>query len=101
MKIAANIRERYDQTFMELVAFVRVQVLEAKPPTNMATSPIAQMFFQESQKSVLQDLAQLVAGWNDSQVDHTTIDRAASTLKENGLNDASVRLNQLKEITAS
>jgi hypothetical protein len=83
---------------MELLAAVRVEVLDAKPPTFAAQSQVAAMFFKESQKSVLQDLAQLTASWGRSVVDISVIERAMKTLEDMGLETARERLGKLKEL---
>ena len=98
MNIAPHIRARFDQTFMELLAAVRVEVLDAKPPALAAQSPVAAMFFKESQKSVLQDLAQLTASWNQSEVNLDVVDRAVKTLSGMGLEGARDRLAGLKAL---
>lgn len=83
---------------MELLAAVRVEVLDAKPPAFATQSQVAAMFFKESQKSVLQDLAQLTASWGRSQVDIPVIERAIKTLEGMGLETACERLGKLKEL---
>ncbi len=83
---------------MQLLAAVRVEVLDAKPPASAATSQIAQMFFKESQKSVLQELAVLTAAWNTSQVDLESAARAMKTLEGMGLTTARDRLAKLSEL---
>jgi hypothetical protein len=92
------VRQRFDQTFMELLAAVRVEVLDAKPPAFAAQSQVAAMFFKESQKSVLQDLAQLTASWGQSRVEIPVIERAMKTLGDMGLETAQERLGKLKEL---
>ena len=83
---------------MELLAAVRVEVLDAKPPAMAASSQVAMMFFKESQKSVLQELAVLTAGWNASQIDLESVTRATRTLEGLGLNGARDRLLKLTEL---
>lgn len=83
---------------MELLAAVRVEVLDAKAPAFAASSQVAAMFFKESQKSVLQDLAQLTAAWGQSRVDFGVIDRAMKTLQGMGLETARERLGKLREL---
>ena len=83
---------------MELLADVRVEVLDAKPPAMAASSQVAMMFFKESQKSVLQELAVLTAGWNASQIDLESVNRATRTLEGLGLNTARDRLMKLTEL---
>lgn len=100
MKVSPHVRETYDQTFMELLAAVRVEVLDAKPPAMAASSPVAAMFFKEAQQSVLKELAVLTAGWNDSAVDTEAVDRATRTLADMGLETARERLARLKELEA-
>ena len=98
MNVDPKIRERFDQTFMELLAAVRAEVLDAKPPALAASSPVAAMFFKEAQKSVLQDLAQLTAGWNASRVELAVVERAARTLADMGLTGARDRLAKLRDL---
>jgi hypothetical protein len=98
MKLDPKIRMAADQTFMELLAMVRVQVLDAKPPAFAASSAIAKMFFTESQKSVLQDLAQLTASWNDSEINTLVAERAIKTLEGMELLEARDYLAKLREI---
>ena len=83
---------------MELLAAVRVEVLDAKPPAMAASSQVAMMFFKESQKSVLQELAVLTSGWNSSQIDLESVTRATRTLEGLGLNGARDRLLKLTEL---
>jgi hypothetical protein len=59
---------------------------------------VAMMFFQESQKSVLQNLAELTASWNSSEINFEVADRAAGTLADMGLAAAQKRLLGLKEL---
>jgi hypothetical protein len=98
MQIDPVVRQRFDQTFMELLAAVRVDVLDARPPAMIASSSVGLMFFKESQKSVLQDLAQLTAAWNASEVDLGVVDRALKTLSDMGLDKACERLGKLREL---
>ena len=98
MQVPASVRQTFDQTFMELLAAVRVEVLDAKPPAMAASSQVAMMFFKESQKSVLQELAVLTAGWNASQIDLESVNRATRTLEGLGLNTARDRLMKLTEL---
>lgn len=98
MKLEPSIRATFDQTFMELLAVVRVSVLDAKPPPEAVKSQIAKMFFVESQKSVLQDLAQLTASWNNSEVNLTVAEKAMQTLQGMGLLEARDRLAKLREL---
>ncbi len=98
MKLDPKIRATYDQTFMELLAVVRVGVLDAKPPAFAASSMVAKMFFQEAQKSVLQDLAQLTASWNNSEIHLPTVEKAMKTLTDMELLEARDRLAKLKEL---
>jgi hypothetical protein len=98
MKFDPALRSRFDQVFMELLASVRVEVLDAKPPAMAASSQVAMMFFKESQKSVLQNLAELTASWNSSEINFEVVDRAASTLADMGLEAAQKRLLGLKEL---
>ena len=98
MQVPAAVRQTFDQTFMELLAAVRVEVLDAKPPAMAASSQVAMMFFKESQKSVLQELAVLTAGWNASQIDLESVTRATRTLEGLGLNAARDRLMKLTEL---
>ena len=98
MQVPAAVRQTFDQTFMELLAAVRVEVLDAKPPAMAASSQVAMMFFKESQKSVLQELAVLTAGWNASQIDLESVTRATRTLEGLGLNSARDRLLKLTEL---
>ncbi len=99
MKLEPQIRATFDQTFMELLAFVRVSVLDAKPPALVASSAIAKMFFTESQKSVLQDLAELTASWNNSEINLPVVERAMKTLEGMELHDAKEKLARLLEFT--
>jgi hypothetical protein len=80
------------------LAAVRVEVLDAKPPALAASSQVAMMFFKESQKSVLQELAVLTAGWNASSIDIESVNRATRTLEGMGLNAARDRLMKLMEL---
>jgi hypothetical protein len=98
MTVDPDIRKRFDQTFMQLLAAVRVEVLEAQPPAFAATSEVAKMFFKESQKSVLQDLAQLTAAWNSSELDSNAVTRAFKTLEDMGLETAKDRIAKLREL---
>ncbi len=98
MQVPASVRQTFDQTFMELLAAVRVEVLDAKPPAMAASSQVAMMFFKESQKSVLQELAVLTAGWNAAQIDLESVNRATRTLEGLGLNAAKDRLMKLTEL---
>lgn len=98
MQVPASVRQTFDQTFMELLAAVRVEVLDAKPPAMAASSQVAMMFFKESQKSVLQELAVLTAGWNASIIDLESVNRATRTLEGLGLNSARDRLTKLTEL---
>ena len=98
MQVPAAVRQTFDQTFMELLAAVRVEVLDAKPPAMAASSAVAMMFFKESQKSVLQELAVLTAGWNASSIDLDSVNRATRTLEGLGLNAARDRLMKLTEL---
>jgi hypothetical protein len=98
VKFDPALRSRFDQVFMELLASVRVEVLDAKPPAMAASSQVAMMFFKESQKSVLQNLAELTASWNASEINFEVADRAASTLADMGLEAAQQRLLGLKEL---
>jgi hypothetical protein len=98
MRVDSRVREAYDQTFMQLLAAVRVEVLDARPPAMAASSPVAAMFFRESQQSVLRELAELTAAWNRSEVDMAAVDRAARTLEGLGLPGARDRLNGLREL---
>ena len=98
MQVPASVRQTFDQTFMELLAAVRVEVLDAKPPAMAASSAVAMMFFKESQKSVLQELAVLTAGWNASTIDLESVNRATRTLEGLGLNGARDRLMKLTEL---
>ena len=98
MQVPAAVRQTFDQTFMELLAAVRVEVLDAKPPAMAASSQVAMMFFKESQKSVLQELAVLTAGWNASQIDLESVTRATRTLESMGLSAARERLLKLTEL---
>ena len=98
MQVPAAVRQTFDQTFMELLAAVRVEVLDAKPPAMAASSQVAMMFFKESQKSVLQELAVLTAGWNASQIDLESVTRATRTLEGLGLSAARDRLLKLTEL---
>jgi hypothetical protein len=90
--IALNVPANVRQTFMELLAAVRVEVLDAKPPAMAAASQVGMMFFMESQKSVLQELATLTAGWNTSNIDLESVHRAARTLESMGLTNARDRI---------
>jgi hypothetical protein len=101
VNVAPHVRQAFDQTFMELLAAVRVEVLDAKPPAMAASSQVAQMFFKESQKSVLQELAVLTAAWNQSQVDLDSAARAMKTLEGMGLMAARDRLAKLRELEGS
>jgi hypothetical protein len=98
MKVSPQVRQTFDQTFMELLAAVRVEVLDAKPPAMAASSQIAQMFFKESQKSALQDLAVLTASWNDAEINLPVVERTMKTLDGLGLTAARDRLAKLKEL---
>ena len=98
MQVPASVRQTFDQTFMELLAAVRVEVLDAKPPAMAASSAVAMMFFKESQKSVLQELAVLTAGWNASSIDLDSVNRATRTLEGLGLSNARDRLMKLTEL---
>ena len=98
MKVDPKVRETYDQTFMELLAAVRVEVLDAKAPPMAASSPVAAMFFKESQQSVLRELAELTAAWNRAEVDLAAVDRAARTLEGMNLDAARARLLGLKDL---
>jgi hypothetical protein len=98
MTLDPEIRKRFDQTFMQLLAAVRVEVLEAKPPVFAASSEVAKMFFKESQKSVLQDLAHLTAAWNSSEIDLNAVTRAFKTLEDMGLETAKERISKLREL---
>ncbi len=98
MQVPASVRQTFDQTFMELLAAVRVEVLDAKPPAFASSSQVAMMFFKESQKSVLQELAVLTAGWNASSIDLESVSRATRTLEGMGLNSARDRLMKLTEL---
>lgn len=51
MKLEPKLRETFDQTFMERLALVRVQVLDAKPPELAQKSQIAKMFFWKAKKA--------------------------------------------------
>lgn len=86
---------------MELLATVRVEVLDAKPPAFAANSQVGMMFFKESQKSVLQDLAQLTASWGQSRVELGVVERAMKTLQDMGLETARERLSRLTELEGS
>lgn len=99
MKLDPKVRMAADQTFMELLAVVRVSVLDAKPPAFAASSQVAKMFFTESQKSVLQDLAQLTASWNASEINLPVAERAIKTLEDMGLLEAREHLVKLRELT--
>ncbi len=99
MKLDPKVRAATDQTFMELLAVVRVAVLDAKPPAMAGSSAIAKMFFTESQKSVLQDLAQLTASWNDSEVNFAVAQKAIKTLEGMELLEARDRIAQLLTLT--
>lgn len=98
MRVSPRVREAFDQTFMELLAAVRVEVLDAKPPAMAAGSPVAAMFFKESQQSVLRELAELTAAWNRSEVDDRAVERALRTLAGLGLTSAHDRLAKLREL---
>lgn len=98
MTVDPEIRKRFDQTFMQLLAAVRVEVLDAKAPAFAASSQVAQMFFKESQKSVLQDLAQLTAAWNGSELDLNAVTKAFKTLEDMGLETAKDRIAKLREL---
>jgi hypothetical protein len=98
MQVSPAVRQTFDQTFMELLAAVRVEVLDAKPPAMAASSQVAMMFFKESQKSVLQELAVLTAAWNESKVDLDSVARATKTLEGMGLTSARDRLQKLTEL---
>jgi hypothetical protein len=98
MNVPANVRQTFDQTFMELLAAVRVEVLDAKPPAMASASQVGMMFFKESQKSVLQELAVLTAGWNASNIDLESVNRAARTLEGMGLTSAKDRILKLTEL---
>jgi hypothetical protein len=98
VKFDPALRSRFDQVFMELLASVRVEVLDAKPPAMAASSQVAMMFFKESQKSVLQNLADLTASWNSSEINFEVADRAAKILEDMGLEAAQKRLLGLKEL---
>jgi hypothetical protein len=100
MEVSPAVRQTFDQTFMELLAAVRVEVLDAKPPAMAQNSQVAMMFFKESQKSVLQELAVLTAAWNDAKVDLESVDRATRTLEGMGLSGAKKRLQKLHELEA-
>jgi hypothetical protein len=96
--VAPEVRQRFDQTFMELLAAVRVEVLEAKAPAMAATSQVAAMFFKESQQSVLRELAELVAAWNSGQINVVSVQKALVVLEDMGLTVAHERLKKLLEI---
>ncbi len=98
MKVSPQVRQTFDQTFMELLAAVRVEVLDAKPPLMAASSQVAEMFFKESQKSALQDLATLTASWNDAEVNLPVVEHAIKTLEGMELTSARDRLAKLKEL---
>jgi hypothetical protein len=98
MKVSPQVRQTFDQTFMELLAAVRVEVLDAKAPALAASSQVAQMFFKESQKSALQDLAVLTASWNEAEVNLPVVERVMKTLDGMGLSTARDRLAKLKEL---
>lgn len=98
MRVSPRVREAFDQTFMELLAAVRAEVLEASPPAMAASSPVAAMFFKESQQSVLRELAELTAAWNRSEVDEPAVERAVRTLDGLGLETARDRLARLRKL---
>ncbi|MFN3265465.1 MAG: hypothetical protein ACK41E_01370 [Deinococcales bacterium] len=98
MKLESKLRETFDQTFMERLALVRVQVLDAKPPQIAQKSQIAKMFFLESQKSVLQNLAEITASWNSSEVNSSQIQKAMQTLQDMELLEARDHLGVLLEL---
>ena len=98
MRVSPRVREAFDQTFMELLAAVRVEVLDASPPPMAASSPVAAMFFKESKQSVLRELSELTAAWNRSEVDEQAVERAVRTLDGLGLATARDRLAGLREL---
>jgi hypothetical protein len=99
MKLEPSLRQAFDQTFMERLALVRVQVLEAKPPAMAEKSQIAKMFFLESQKSVLQNLAEITASWNNAEINTASIQKAMQTLQGMELLEAKDNLGMLLELT--
>jgi hypothetical protein len=99
MKLEPKLRQTFDQTFMERLALVRVQVLDAKPPAMAQTSQIAKMFFLESQKSVLQNLAEITASWNGSEINTVSIEKAMQILSGMELHEARDNLGKLLELT--
>jgi hypothetical protein len=100
MKLEPKLRQAFDQTFMERLALVRVQVLDAKPPAMAQSSQIAKIFFLESQKSVLQNLAEITASWNGSEINTVSIEKAMQTLAGMELFEARDNLAKLLELTA-
>jgi hypothetical protein len=101
MKLEPSLRQTFDQIYMERLALVRVQVLDAKPPAMAQKSQIAQMFFLESQKSVLQNLAEITASWNASEINTSSIQKAMQTLAGMELLEARDNLAKLLEITTA
>ena len=98
MRVSEKLRQAYDQEFMTLLATVRADILAAKAPPFAAGSPVAAMFFQESQKSGLQNLAELTAAWNEATLDEAAVDRCLRTLEDLGLDDARRHMTRLKEL---
>jgi hypothetical protein len=76
-------------------------VLDAKAPALAASSQVAQMFFKESQKSALQDLAVLTASWNEAEVNLPVVERVLKTLEGLGLDTAQARLAKLKDLESA
>jgi hypothetical protein len=100
VKVSQQLRQAYDQDFMQMLTAVRVEVLGAKAPAMAATSPVAAMFFKEAQQSALRELAELTAGWNRNEVDLAAVDRALAALDGMGLSASRERLAALKDLAS-
>jgi len=90
-----ELRHKYDQIFMQVISSAQAEVQATQP---RGAGSIAVMFHREQVSSALQNLASLIAGWNDGKIVSSTADKCSSTLRALGLEGAAERIAALHKI---
>ena len=93
--IVPELRHKYDQIFMQVISSAQADVQATGP---QSAGSIAQMFHREQVSSVLQNLATLIAGWNEGKINLNVAEKCSSTLRALGLEATADRINALHKI---
>ncbi|MFN8510053.1 MAG: hypothetical protein U0Z75_05780 [Deinococcaceae bacterium] len=93
--VLPEVRKRLDSLFMQVIASAQADIQASKPSD---AGRLAVMFHREQVSDALQQLAALIAGWNNHSLDLRALEKANSVLRALGLLETAERIVRLQYI---